>query len=70
MAAPNEVLKEAVSLEPVQKAKLIDKLLSNLDEPDKEIDKLWVKEAEGRIDAYEKGKIKSISLEKVLVKYR
>ena len=36
----------------------------------KEIDGLWAKEAEDRIDAYEGGKIRSISLEKVLEKYR
>ncbi|PKN27051.1 MAG: hypothetical protein CVU64_16585 [Deltaproteobacteria bacterium HGW-Deltaproteobacteria-21] len=70
MADPNEVLKEALTLEPAQKAELIDKLLLSLDEPDKDIDELWAKEAESRIDAYEKGKIKAITLEKVLEKYR
>lgn len=66
MAAPNEILKEALALKPAQKAKLIDKLLSSLDIPDKEIDELWAKEAESRIDAYEKGKIKAVSLKEVL----
>ena len=70
MADPNEVLKEALTLEPAQKAELIDKLLLSLDKPDKEIDELWAKEAESRIDAYEKGKIKAITLEEVLEKYR
>jgi len=70
MADPNEVLKEALTLEPAQKAELIDKLLLSLDKPDKEIDELWAKEAESRIDAYERGKIKAITLEKVLEKYR
>jgi hypothetical protein len=41
-----------------------------LDEPDKEIDELWTREAEGRIDAYEGGEIKAVSLEKVLEKYK
>jgi len=31
---------------------------------------LWVKEAEDRINAYEQGKIKAVSLEKVLEKYK
>jgi len=70
MADPNEVLKEALALEPAQKAELIDKLLLSLDKPDKDIDELWAKEAESRIDAYEKGKIKAITLEEVLEKYR
>ena len=70
MADPNEVLKEALALEPAKKAELIDKLLLSLDKPDKDIDELWAKEAESRIDAYEKGKIKAITLEEVLEKYR
>lgn len=70
MATTNSILKEALSLRPSQKAELIDKLLSSLDKSDKEIDELWAKEAEDRIDAYDSGKIKAISLEKVLEKYR
>jgi len=70
MAAINEILKVALTLKPAQKAELIDKLLSSLDVPDKEIDELWAKEAEDRLDAYEQGKIKAVGLEKVLEKYR
>jgi putative addiction module component (TIGR02574 family) len=70
MADPNAVLKEALTLKPAQKAELIDKLLSSLDKPDKDIDELWAKEAESRIDAYEKGKIKAVTLERVLEKYK
>ena len=70
MAALNEILKEALSLKPSQKAELIDKLLSSLDVPDQEIDKLWAEEAEDRIEAYEQGKIKALTLEKVLEKYK
>jgi hypothetical protein len=50
--------------------KLIEKLICRFDKPDKEIDELWAKEAEDRIDAYDQGKLKAISLEKVLQKYR
>jgi len=49
---------------------LIDKLISSLDKSDKEIDELWAREAEDRIYAYDQRKIKAISLEKVLQKYR
>lgn len=70
MATTNSLLKEAMSLRPSQKAELIDKLLSSLDKSDNEIDELWAKEAENRIDAYDRGMIKAISLEKVLEKYR
>ncbi len=70
MTTTDNILREALTLKPSEKAQLIDKLLSILDKPDKEIDELWAKEAEDRINAYEQGKIKAMSLEKVLQKYR
>ncbi|MGO9567087.1 MAG: addiction module protein [Desulfomonilaceae bacterium] len=70
MTVPNKILKEALTLKPEQKAELVDKLLSSLDQPDSEIDELWAKEAESRIDAYEQVKIKAVTLEKVLEKYK
>ena len=70
MATTDNIYKEALTLKPSEKAQLIDKLISSLDRSDKEIDKLWAEEAEDRIDAYDQGKIKALSLEKVLQKYR
>jgi putative addiction module component (TIGR02574 family) len=70
MATPKEILKEAITLSPSQKAELIDNLLSSLDSPDREIDELWSKEVESRIDAYERGEIKTVILEKVLKRYK
>jgi putative addiction module component (TIGR02574 family) len=70
MGAQKEILKGALSLKPAQRAELIDKLLSSLDKADKEIDELWTKEVENRIDAYERGEIKAVTLEKVLGKYK
>lgn len=70
MADQNTIFKEALSLSPSQKVELVDKLLASLDNPDKEIDELWVKEAEKRIDAYDQGKMKAVSLEKVFQKYK
>jgi putative addiction module component (TIGR02574 family) len=70
MTTADTIFKEALMLKPAEKAQLIDKLLSSLNSPDKEIDVLWAKEAEDRIDAYDQGKIKAISLEKVLQKYK
>ena len=70
MAAPNKILEEALTLRPAQKAELIDKLLSSLDQPDREMDERWAREAECRIDAYEQGKIKAVDLENILEKYK
>jgi len=70
MTATENVFKEALTLKPSEKAQLIDQLISTLDKSDNEIDELWAIEAENRIDAYDQGKIKAISLEKVFQKYR
>ena len=60
----------ALSLPVTQRVELVELLLASLDNPDKEIDQSWVKEAESRVDAFEEGKLKSISLDRVLSKYK
>ena len=70
MATPEEILKEAIALRPSEQAKLVDHLISLLDKPDPELDKLWAEEAESRLEAYKNGKLKAISLEEVLSKYK
>lgn len=70
MSKTNDILKEAILLPPAERAVLIDKLLNSLDEQDNKIVCLWAEEAENRIDAYDKGKLKSVSFEKIMEKYR
>jgi len=70
MTTADQIFHEASALSPLDKARLIDKLISDLDKSDLEINELWAKEAEERIDAYEQGKIKVISLEKLFQKYK
>jgi putative addiction module component (TIGR02574 family) len=65
-----EILDLAMELPAVEKARLVDQLLSSLDEPDEAIDALWRKEVEDRIQAYRAGELKSVSLAEVLAKYR
>ena len=65
-----EIIDRALSLPPADKALVVDKLLSSLDQPDEAIDALWRKEVEDRIKAYNDGSLKSVSLEEVLAKYR
>jgi putative addiction module component (TIGR02574 family) len=65
-----EIVDRALELPAVEKARLVDLLLSSLDEPDQAIDALWRKEVEARIRAYQEGKLRSVSLADVLAKYR
>lgn len=56
-----EILKEALTLPPGERADIAEQLLSSLDAPERQsIDRLWAGEAEDRLQAYEKGEIKAI----------
>jgi putative addiction module component (TIGR02574 family) len=63
------ILKEALELPVMERANLADQLLSSLDQRDEHIDALWRKEAEDRVNAYQSGKIRAVSLKEVLSKY-
>jgi len=70
MSTAKEILEKAISLDPKEKAELVDCLISSLDQPDRELDRLWAEEAESRLAAYKRGELKAISLEEVLNKYK
>jgi putative addiction module component (TIGR02574 family) len=70
MEVPTKLLREVLKLTPAQRVALIDNLLASLDTPDKAIAALWAEEVEDRIDAYEQGKLKAVTLEQVLEKYK
>ncbi|MCF8078919.1 MAG: addiction module protein [Desulfobacterales bacterium] len=36
--------------------------MNSLEKPDRGLDELWAKEAEDRIDAYEKGELRDLSI--------
>ncbi len=65
-----KILKEALTLSLPERATLVDNLLESLDQPDEEIDSLWRKEVGERLSAYKTGKMRAVSLDKVLSKYR
>ena len=61
-----QVLEEALSLPPKERAELVERLLSSLDSPSQQrIDQLWAKEAESRVDAFERGQIQSVPAQEV-----
>jgi len=65
------LLHEALGLPPIERAFLIEELLSSFEFSNrKEIDELWAKEAEKRISEIESGKVKSIPGEKVFEEIR
>ncbi len=68
-AQAEQVLDQAIHLPPVERAELVERILSSFDFPSRdEIDALWAREAEDRIDAYDRGKIKSTPASQVFEK--
>ena len=68
-AEARQLLDKAMHLPVLDRAAVAEKLLSSLDTPDPAIDALWAKEAEARIDAYERGEMETVSVEDVFGKY-
>lgn len=70
----NEILRDALDLPPIERAKLIDNLLASFEyKSNPAIDSLWAEEAENRIDAFDQGELTAIPAEEVfstLQKYR
>jgi len=69
-ASANTILNQALKLSSSERAEVVEKLISSLDAPDATIDSIWAKEADSRVEAFERGGIESISAEKVFEKYR
>jgi putative addiction module component (TIGR02574 family) len=64
-----QVLEKAVALPPIERAELVEGILSGFDFPPwADIDAAWAREAEDRIDAYEQGEIAAIPASKVFEK--
>ena len=68
MIKTKELFDEAISLPIEIRMQLVEKLLRSLNPTQKEIDKLWAKEAEKRVEEIRSGKVKTISGEKVFKK--
>jgi putative addiction module component (TIGR02574 family) len=64
------ILNQALELPANERAILAEQLLMSLDLPDSKIDEQWAKEAENRINEYEKGNIETRSAQEVFGKYK
>ena len=65
-----QLVREAQSLSAAERIEVAESILTSLDEPDQQLDKLWAEEVEARLAAYRRGEIKAIGLAEVLAKYR
>lgn len=60
-----EIVAQALKLDPAERFELVDRILHSLDKPDPEIDRVWLEEAEKRLTAYRAGKVKGIPAEEI-----
>jgi len=65
-----ELLKEALDLPPIERAAMVDQLITSLDRPDEAVDEAWRKEIGARLDAYRSGAAATVSADDVLAEYR
>lgn len=63
------LLENALKLKPVDKAHLIEGLITSLEEPDRKIELIWKKEAIKRYKAYKEKRVNARNIEDVLKKY-
>ena len=68
--AVKSVINQALELSSLDRALVAKQLLLSLDQPNKNIDKLWAKEAEARIDPLNQGEVRKISADVVFSKYK
>lgn len=59
------VLQAALRLTAEERAALVDGLIESLDQPDPNIDALWLKEAQDRMAAYRSGELGAVDAKKV-----
>lgn len=61
MLSAKELYQQANQLAPLEKLRLAELLLADLDAPDPEIDAIWRDEVQKRWQAYQAGELKTVS---------
>jgi len=61
-----DLIDSALKLSPAERFELIEQLLHSLDQPDPNIDRVWIEEADRRLVAYRAGKVRGIPAQDVI----
>lgn len=62
------VIEHALQLKASERATVVEQILMSLDVPNPDVDAAWAREADARVEAYERGEIESIPAEDVFAK--
>lgn len=68
--AMNKLAAAIHDLPDMEKLRLVDAILTDLDQPDPEIDRVWAKETRKRWAAYKAGRVPALAYETVMAKHR
>ncbi len=60
------LISKVLELNPQEKIFLVEAIVESLDKPDKNIQEIWLKEANARLESHRKGITKGIPVEDVL----
>lgn len=63
-----DLVKQALQLDPTKRSELAEEILHSLDQPDPAMDAVWREEAQRRLAAYRAGKVKGVPAEDVVGK--
>lgn len=64
------VFKDALQLRPAERLLLIEMLSKSLNQPDEKIEKIWSDESEKRYKALEENRVKSITINEIIERYK
>lgn len=65
-ANSEQILQQALALSPQDRAEVLERLMASFQiPPDPDLDQLWAKEAEDRLDAYDRGELTAVPAEEV-----
>ena len=65
----DKLVTEIRALPDEEKLRVLDALLTDLDQPDQEIDQVWAEEARKRWNNYKAGRLQTVSYEELMRKY-
>ena len=69
LADANQILQSALALPDIDRAAIVESLLTSLDQPDLVIDESWAAEAEERLAAFDAGPMKAIPADEVFEEF-
>jgi len=66
----DKLLSQIRALPEEDKLRLLDAILTDIETPDPEIDKVWIAEVRRRWEAYKEGRLETVSYEDLIDRYK